>query len=142
MAVMNTTRPTGSVGALQCGQPPNPVMPVGVAIKPGASPTNLPSHQPGIGLKPGTQTPPANVLQVVKQVRYLPFPIIPNSTFFVNCILLSPFLRFIVSGTRRSREATGSWLRESCSWRWHRRSRSTQWCHATADAQTRHRPNN
>lgn len=29
----------------------------------------LPSpHQPGIGLKPGTQTPPANVLQVVKQV--------------------------------------------------------------------------
>lgn len=27
------------------------------------------SHQPGIGLKPGTQTPPANVLQVVKQVQ-------------------------------------------------------------------------
>ncbi|XP_067008737.1 CREB-binding protein [Anabrus simplex] len=27
----------------------------------------IPSHQPGIGLKPGTQTPPANVLQVVKQ---------------------------------------------------------------------------
>jgi E1A/CREB-binding protein len=26
-------------------------------------------HQPGIGLKPGTQTPPANVLQVVKQVQ-------------------------------------------------------------------------
>lgn len=27
------------------------------------------SHQPGIGMKPGTQTPPANVLQVVKQVQ-------------------------------------------------------------------------
>lgn len=26
-------------------------------------------HQPGIGLKPSTQTPPANVLQVVKQVQ-------------------------------------------------------------------------
>lgn len=26
-------------------------------------------HQPGIGLKPNTQTPPANVLQVVKQVQ-------------------------------------------------------------------------
>ncbi|CAG9863013.1 unnamed protein product [Phyllotreta striolata] len=26
-------------------------------------------HQPGIGLKPGAQTPPANVLQVVKQVQ-------------------------------------------------------------------------
>lgn len=26
-------------------------------------------HQPGMGLKPGTQTPPANVLQVVKQVQ-------------------------------------------------------------------------
>lgn len=28
-----------------------------------------PPHQPGIGLKPSTQTPPANVLQVVKQVQ-------------------------------------------------------------------------
>lgn len=25
-------------------------------------------HQPGLGVKPGAQTPPANVLQVVKQV--------------------------------------------------------------------------
>lgn len=30
----------------------------------------LPSHQQGIGMKPGTQGPPANVLQVVKQVKY------------------------------------------------------------------------
>lgn len=28
----------------------------------------IPSHQQGIGMKPGTQVPPANVLQVVKQV--------------------------------------------------------------------------
>lgn len=27
-------------------------------------------HQTGIGLKPGTHTPPANVLQVVKQVNF------------------------------------------------------------------------
>lgn len=30
----------------------------------------IPSHQQGIGMKPGTQGPPANVLQVVKQVKY------------------------------------------------------------------------
>lgn len=30
-------------------------------------------HQAGIGLKPGTHTPPANVLQVVKQVSLLCF---------------------------------------------------------------------
>lgn len=70
MAVMNT-RPTGPVGAIQSGQQSsNVTMTTGVAMKPGVSPTNLPSpHQPGIGLKPGTQTPPAHVLQVVKQVQ-------------------------------------------------------------------------
>lgn len=63
MAVMNT-RGGGST-----------VMPA--AVSPGAQqavvmptlPTPGPPHQPGIGLKPGTQTPPANVLQVVKQVH-------------------------------------------------------------------------
>ena len=70
MAVMNT-RPTGPVGAMQSTQQSsNATMSTGVAMKPGMSPTNLPSpHQPGIGFKPGTQTPPANVLQVVKQVQ-------------------------------------------------------------------------
>lgn len=64
MAVMNT-RGGGST-----------VMPA--AVSPGAQqavvmptlPTPGPPHQPGIGLKPGTQTPPANVLQVVKQVHF------------------------------------------------------------------------
>ena len=70
MAAMNS-RPTGPVGAMQSGQQSsNVTMTTGVAMKPGVSPTNLPSpHQPGIGLKPGTQTPPAHVLQVVKQVQ-------------------------------------------------------------------------
>lgn len=36
---------------------------------PNASMNMQSSHQPGIGMKPGTQTPPANVLQVVKQVQ-------------------------------------------------------------------------
>lgn len=70
MAVMNT-RPTGPMAAMQAGQQTTNVgMATGVAMKPGVSATNLPSpHQPGIGLKPGTQTPPAHVLQVVKQVQ-------------------------------------------------------------------------
>jgi len=69
MAVMNT-RPTGPV-AMQTGQQTsNVAMSTGVAMKPGVSTSNLPTpHQPGIGLKPGTQTPPAHVLQVVKQVQ-------------------------------------------------------------------------
>lgn len=64
MAVMNTRPMTG-------GQPQaNAGMAAGVSMKPGMSPTNLPSpHQPGIGLKPGTQPAPAHVLQVVKQVQ-------------------------------------------------------------------------
>jgi E1A/CREB-binding protein len=70
MAVMNT-RPTGPVATMQPGQQTsNVAMTTGVTMKPGVSTSNLPSpHQPGIGLKPGTQTPPAHVLQVVKQVQ-------------------------------------------------------------------------
>lgn len=65
------TRPTGPVAAMQAGQQTsNVAMTTGVAMKPGVSTSNLPTpHQPGIGLKPGTQTPPAHVLQVVKQVQ-------------------------------------------------------------------------
>lgn len=65
------TRPTGQVGAIQSAQQSsNANMTTGVAMKPGMSPTNLPSpHQPGVGLKPGTQAPSAHVLQVVKQVQ-------------------------------------------------------------------------
>lgn len=68
---MMNTRPTGPMAAMQAGQQTsNVAMATGVAMKPGVSATNLPSpHQPGIGLKPGTQTPPAHVLQVVKQVQ-------------------------------------------------------------------------
>lgn len=69
MAVMNT-RPSGPVGMQTGQQTSNVAMATGVAMKPGVSTSNLPSpHQPGIGLKPGTQTPPAHVLQVVKQVQ-------------------------------------------------------------------------
>jgi E1A/CREB-binding protein len=73
MAVMNT-RPTGPVTAMQVGQQTsNVAMTTGVAMKPGVSTSNLPTpHQPSIGLKPGTQPPPANVLQVVKQVQEEP----------------------------------------------------------------------
>lgn len=38
------------------------------APPPGVVPSMMQPHQPGMGMKPGTQTPPANVLQVVKQV--------------------------------------------------------------------------
>ena len=72
MAVMTNQRPTGSESALQSGPPtPNPTMSTGAVMKPGISPTSLPSphHQPGIGMKPAPQTPPAHVLQVVKQVQ-------------------------------------------------------------------------
>lgn len=47
--------------AMQQGQPNVP--PTSVV------PSLMQSHQPGMGMKPGTQTPPANVLQVVKQVN-------------------------------------------------------------------------
>ncbi|XP_060531445.1 CREB-binding protein isoform X3 [Cylas formicarius] len=82
MAVMSRTTPTTSAmpGA-------NSSVPMGVGnvqqVMPGAiSPAGgmnsglanpamgiQSPHPPGIGLKPGTQTPPANVLQVVKQVQ-------------------------------------------------------------------------
>lgn len=48
----------------------NSSMSGGVAMKPGINPAGIQSpHQSGLGLKPGTQTPPAHVLQVVKQVQ-------------------------------------------------------------------------
>ena len=70
MAVMNT-RPTSPLAAIQSAQQSSNIsMSTGVATKPGISPTNLPSpHQRNISLKPGTQQPLANVLQVVKQVQ-------------------------------------------------------------------------
>lgn len=63
MAVMNTTRGGGGGGGGGLS---------GGAVSPGgAGPPALmapqPTHQ-SLGLKPGSQTPPANVLQVVKQV--------------------------------------------------------------------------
>ncbi|XP_018572292.1 CREB-binding protein isoform X4 [Anoplophora glabripennis] len=81
MAVMTRTAPTanalpGTNNVPMSGTGVQPVVPG--AVSP-ANPmtTGLPNpamgiqspHQPGIGLKPGTQTPPANVLQVVKQVQ-------------------------------------------------------------------------
>ncbi|CAH1390893.1 unnamed protein product [Nezara viridula] len=64
MAVMNTTRGGGGGGGGGLS---------GGAVSPGgAGPPALmapqPTHQ-SLGLKPGSQTPPANVLQVVKQVQ-------------------------------------------------------------------------
>ncbi|XP_044749866.1 CREB-binding protein isoform X2 [Coccinella septempunctata] len=91
MAVMNTrTMPQGVTAASLPGAANSVGMsPVGGGVQsvvPGAvSPANsinvmglgnatglglqAPPHQPGVGLKPGTQTPPANVMQVVKQVQ-------------------------------------------------------------------------
>lgn len=62
MEVMNTRGSAAVMGsaAVSPGTPQTVVMP--------SLPAPGPPHQPGIGLKPGTQTPPANVLQVVKQV--------------------------------------------------------------------------
>lgn len=79
MAVMNT-RGSGSGGG---GGAPGAVL-VGGAVSPvaagGGSSTLMAPQQPhpAIGIKPGSQTPPASVLQVVKQVCVLSltFPLI------------------------------------------------------------------
>lgn len=82
MAAMNTRTsvPVGALPGSSCapgmiGAGPTAVSPVGV-LGPGAANAGggmvvglQPPTQPGIGLKPGAQTPNANVLQVVKQVR-------------------------------------------------------------------------
>lgn len=65
MAVMNTTRGGGGGGNAGGGLGGGAVSPVG------AGPPLMAPQQPHPmpGLKPGSQTPPANVLQVVKQVQ-------------------------------------------------------------------------
>lgn len=79
-------------------------------------------HQPGIGLKPGTQTPPANVLQVVKQVGLLCLYFFP--TFLCYNIVI------FIKGARRSGSPTSS------SWWWFWKS-YTNWCsNATANYAT------
>lgn len=83
MAVMNTRTAAPTNQALAVGGVPSlqgaPV--VAATGAGGMSPTAVPSpvstsmsgmtspHQTGIGMKPGTQAPSPNVLQVVKQVR-------------------------------------------------------------------------
>lgn len=92
MAVMNTRTTAPSVQSMST--PGVPAIQGGpmASGSGGMSPSSVASpvssmggmvspHQPGIGLKPGTQTPPANVLQVVKQV--------------INCVILSPHFHFI-----------------------------------------------
>ncbi|XP_057659426.1 CREB-binding protein isoform X6 [Diorhabda carinulata] len=81
MAVMSRTAPTtnpcpGAANIAICvaGVPsvvPTAVSPANTlnAGLPNPAMGIQPPHQPGIGLKPGAQTPPANVLQVVKQVQ-------------------------------------------------------------------------
>lgn len=82
MAVMNTTRtaPPTAPGLPAAGVPALPALPAGSTQGAGGmSPSAVPSpassmsgmtspHRAGIGHKPGTQTPPEHVLQVVKQV--------------------------------------------------------------------------
>uniref|UniRef100_A0A1Y1MJM8 histone acetyltransferase n=1 Tax=Photinus pyralis TaxID=7054 RepID=A0A1Y1MJM8_PHOPY len=83
MAVMNTTSTMQSANSVNASSVPN-LSSGGQNVVPGAvSPANSMNpnsmattgmgmqspHQQGIGMKPGTQTPPANVLQVVKQVQ-------------------------------------------------------------------------
>ncbi|KAJ8934660.1 hypothetical protein NQ318_017026 [Aromia moschata] len=82
MAVMSRTAPTanalpGANNVPMGGGGVQPVVPGAVSPANPMATGGLSSpamgiqspHQPGIGLKPGTQTPPANVLQVVKQVQ-------------------------------------------------------------------------
>lgn len=82
MAAMNTrtAMPTNNVQMASAVQsvPTGAVSPANSMAAPGlgagsGAPGGLSAmqspHQPGIGLKPSTQTPPANVLQVVKQVQ-------------------------------------------------------------------------
>lgn len=84
MAVMNTrtVMPTNNVPGVQMAGgvqsvPAGAVSPANSMGAPGLGAAAAASalggmqspHQPGIGLKPSTQTPPANVLQVVKQVQ-------------------------------------------------------------------------
>lgn len=83
MAVMNTrtVMPTNNVPGVQMGSavqsvptgavsPANSMNPPGLGAAGAVGLGGMQSpHQPGIGLKPSTQTPPANVLQVVKQVQ-------------------------------------------------------------------------
>lgn len=84
MAVMNTrtaaqtpTMGANAVSPMSSGPPSvgNPAVSPAGSLGAGGLPNSagLPGmqspHQPGIGLKPGTQTPPANVLQVVQQVQ-------------------------------------------------------------------------
>lgn len=80
MAVMNN-RVVGSTSSISSvpSLPPSSVG-SGGGMSPSATPSPVPSmsgmgspHPPGIGIKAGNQTPPANVLQVVKQV-YLDLP--------------------------------------------------------------------
>jgi E1A/CREB-binding protein len=56
---MSTTPTGGKPAVMGLGHQPQGQQPAIMGI---------PSHQQGIGMKPGTQVPPANVLQVVKQV--------------------------------------------------------------------------
>lgn len=84
MAVMNTrtVMPSNNVPGVQMGGavqsvPTGAVSPANSMSAPGLGGAGAAGglggmqspHQPGIGLKPNTQTPPANVLQVVKQVQ-------------------------------------------------------------------------
>lgn len=80
VAMMNTRMNTSSnvmstnVAPMQGSTTPNNSSTNVSPVHPNQSPIgSLGSpHQPGVGVKPGTQTPPANVLQVVKQVSQLP----------------------------------------------------------------------
>lgn len=55
VCVPGAVSPAGAMGSVSAGSLGGSVMQT--------------QHQAGIGVKPGTQTPPANVLQVVKQVQ-------------------------------------------------------------------------
>lgn len=123
MAVMNTrTAPPTSVPALPSNMPgpggngggPGPGMPqmhpnnagnpmpggsggmspASAVSSPISSMGNMGSpHQPGIPQKPGTQTPPANVLQVVKQVSLIYFQLLFVVLFRARVLNISNTLK-------------------------------------------------
>lgn len=86
-------------------------------------------HQPGLGVKPGAQTPPANVLQVVKQVKIRDcLNVLTRLQLHHLCsrkkiiLMVHRSYKFIVLGSGRSCETTSAacyrFWKSDTNWRW------------------------
>lgn len=135
MAVMNTRTAAPTVQSMSASTMQTASMSSG-GNSGGMSPSSVSSpgsmmggmgspHQPGIGLKPGTQTPPANVLQVVKQVIYF-----AENQF--EYLVFNSFRIILRLGSRRSCQTASS------SWRWIWKGSTDRCTNATARNATYH----